>query len=238
MDKQDLLLEIGCEELPTQAVKALSQELHSRLVGILNLHQLNNGKAQIFATPRRIAVYIPGVDTQQAPQVIERQGPAISQAFDAQGRPTPAATGFAKSCGVPVEALSEKDQRLYYKGEKPGQKTATLLPSLVQQAISQMSMARPMRWGTHSESFARPVHWILLMFGTEVIPTTLFGVSSGNQTFGHRFHHPEPLTITAPKDYAQLLREQGHVIADFNERLEKIKQAITAGHSGRPHCGD
>ena len=101
----------------------------------------------------------------------------ISQAFDANGQPTPAALGFAKSCGVAIEALSEKDNRLYFKGEKPGQKTVALLPDIVRQAISQMSIARPMRWGTHSESFARPVHWILLMFGAEMIPMTLFGVT-------------------------------------------------------------
>jgi glycyl-tRNA synthetase beta chain len=226
MDKQDLLLEIGCEELPTLAVKSLSAELQSRLCGLLNQHQLAHGAVQVFATPRRVGIFIADVDAEQSAQTIERQGPAMAQAYNANGQPTPAALGFAKSCGVTVEALREKDQRLYYKGEKPGQKTIDLLADLVKQTISQMTVAKPMRWGSHPETFARPVHWILLLFGGQTIKTTLFGVESGNQTFGHRFHHPAALTVKHPKDYPNILRDQGKVIADFDERLQKIRQAI------------
>jgi len=234
MDKQDLLLEIGCEELPTRSVELLSQELRTRvskelatrLWGLLNLHQLPTGPIEIFATPRRIAVRITEVPVQQSAQIIERQGPAYSQAFDVNGHPTPAALGFAKSCGVDVAALSIKEHRLYFKGEKPGEKTRDLLPEIARLAISQMTIAKPMRWGNHAEHFARPIHWILFLFGKEIVNTTLFGIPTGNQTLGHRFHHPAPLTISSPKDYADDLKTEGYVLADFSERLEKIRRVI------------
>lgn len=228
MAKQDLLFEIGCEELPTHAVKSLAGELHDKLCGLLNLHQLSSGPAKIFATPRRIAVLITEVDTEQASQTIERQGPPIPQAYDTQGQPTPAAIGFAKSCGVSVDQLSEKNQRLYYSGSKPGQKTVELLPQIAGQAVEHMSIARPMRWGNHTQSFARPVHWLVLLWGNTPIKTSLFGLESGNQTYGHRFHHPGPLTITSPKEYASILKQQGRVIANFEERMQQIREAINA----------
>ncbi len=226
MDKQDLLLEIGCEELPTHAVKSLANELSSRLRGVLTLNKFNTGPEQVFASPRRLAILINDVDSQQTAQVIERQGPNSSQAYDSTGQPTQAALGFARSCGVELSAITIKDNRLYFKGEKPGQKTIEALPELVRLAISQMSITRPMRWGTHSASFARPVHWIVLIFGNEIVKTQLFDIGSSNQTFGHRFHHPGALTINSPKDYARVLRDQGKVIANFKERLETIRQAI------------
>ncbi len=228
MAKQDLLFEIGCEELPTHAVKTLAKELHNRLLESLNFHQLGYGRTQVFATPRRIAALITEVDPEQGTQKIARQGPAIQQAYDTQGRPTPAALGFAKSCGVPVAELSEKNQRLYYSGEKPGQKTGELLPEIAQQTIARMNIARPMRWGEHSESFARPVHWIVLLWGDTPVKTSLFGLESGNQTYGHRFHHPQALTITSPREYETILKQQGYVIANFEERMQHIRDAITA----------
>lgn len=226
MAKQDLLLEIGCEELPTHAVKSLSQELHTRLCALLNSHKLAMGDTQIFATPRRIAIYIANLDAESASQNIERQGPAYNQAFDANGKPTPAALGFAKSCGVSIDALTQKDNRLYYQGEKSGQKTVDILPEIVRQAISQMTIAKPMRWGVHPENFARPVHWLVLMFGNTTLKTELFGIQSNNQTLGHRFHHPQALTISSPKEYAGILKQPGKVIAAFDERRDIIRQAI------------
>lgn len=232
MDKQDLLLEIGCEELPTHAVKTLSNELHNKICTLLSAQKLNYGDTQAFATPRRIAVIINGLDAQQAAQTIERQGPPYSQAYDANSKPTPTALGFAQSCGVPVEALSfletNKGKRLYFKGEKAGQSTFDLLPELMRQAITQLPIARPMRWGAHTESFARPVHWLLCLYGREIIKINMFGLHASNHTYGHRFHNPDMLTIHEPKDYARTLHEHGKVIADFKERYEKICQKIQA----------
>lgn len=236
MDKQDLLVEIGCEELPTQEVYLLKDKLWSSLVTTLSSAKLidadNADNIKMFSTPRRITAYIPNIVTQQPAQAIERQGPGYEQAFDTHGKPTSAALGFAQSCGVAFETLTfletPKGKRLYYRAEQAGRKTIELLPELIRQAILKTPIFRPMRWGIHTESFARPVHWLLLMFGTEIIPLTLFGIHSSNQTVGHRFHHPAPLTITAPKDYARILREQGNVVADFKERYDQIRQAIAA----------
>ncbi len=122
MDKQDLLLEIGCEELPTHAVKSLANELSSRLRGVLALNKFTTGPEQVFASPRRLAILINDVDSQQVARVIERQGPNSSQAYDSSGQPTQAALGFARSCGVELSAITIKDNRLYFKGENQGKR--------------------------------------------------------------------------------------------------------------------
>lgn len=226
--QQDLLLEIGCEELPTHAVSPLAHNLADALIGRLKVAGLVEGKieSQTFATPRRIAVYVKNVAYQLAPQIIERQGPAYEQAFDSQGNPTPAATGFAKSCGVDVTQLSQKNNRLYFRVEKSGAKTLEVLSELAKDAIHHIRIAKPMRWGTHPDSFARPVHWILFLFGSAVVKTQLFGIDAGKQTLGHRFHHPQPCPVDEPKNYAAVLKNQGQVIADFSERQQIIRQAI------------
>lgn len=241
MDRQDLLLEIGCEELPTHAVKFLSNELartltaQLRLCGLIDEKFTLNGlsataggtpEPQIFATPRRIAVLVKNVATQMAAKTVERQGPMSLQAHDKQGNPTPAALGFAKSCGVNIAEITQKNERLYFKAEQPGAKTLDILPTLIRDAIHHMTITKPMRWGIHPESFARPVHWLVLMFGAHTIKIELFGVHSNNQTYGHRFHHPQALTITSPQDYARILEDQGNVIAAFSKRRDIIRQAI------------
>jgi glycyl-tRNA synthetase beta chain len=227
--QQDLLLEIGCEELPPHAVKILAENLKENLYAQLESQRLSVERENIhaFSTPRRLAVWVEKIDTQLSSQTIERTGPNWDKAFDAKGKPTPAALGFAKSCGVDITVLTQKDGRLYFKGEKPSQQTMDVLPELVRQAIHSLPIAKPMRWGTHTESFARPVHWIVLLFGDQIIHTKLFDQPTGRLTYGHRFHHPDALTINSPGDYAVILQEQGKVIANFSARLQKIKQAIT-----------
>lgn len=227
MDKRDLLLEIGCEELPAQAVQSLANTLNQELCLSLFRHKLREDTqmGQAFATPRRIAVYISDVKTTQASEIVERQGPALDKAYDTNGAPTAAAVGFAKSCGVTIHQLSQKDNRLYYRGEKAGQKTIDLLPEIARLAIRALQIPRPMRWGAHTESFVRPVHWVVFLFGADVVKTELFGIVAGNQTRGHRFHHPELLTIPEPKQYVEKL-EEGYVIADYNTRKNKIRTQI------------
>ncbi len=231
--KKDFLLELGCEELPTHAVKSLSERLAFHVEEELRLSTLleePSANIQVFATPRRLAIHVKNIATQQSPQWIERQGPSAEQAFDPLGNPTDMAVGFAQSCGVSPESLSikdtEKGKRLFYKYLNPGQQAIELLPELVKRAIAKLEISRPMRWGNHTENFARPIHWLMVLFGTEVVQVTLFGQSSGNQTYGHRFHHPEPLVIPNPKDYAQILKTQGQVIANFQERKNSILNQI------------
>ncbi len=227
MDRQDLLLEIGCEELPTHAVKFLADHLTQQLLAQLKICGLiDSPLSQTFATPRRLAVYVENVKTQLPPQLIERMGPAYDKAFDSNGQPTAAALGFAKSCGVEIAALAQKDNRLFFKSEKPSQKTLDILPDILRQAIQFLPIPKPMRWGTHTESFARPVHWILCLFGAEVAPLTIFDITSSNQTFGHRFHHPDKILLHEAKQYAQILREQGSIIANYDLRKNTIWNQI------------
>ncbi|MBS0351209.1 MAG: glycine--tRNA ligase subunit beta [Proteobacteria bacterium] len=226
MMSSELLFEIGCEELPTRAVDLLATELAARFLELLANHQLTPSSTRVLATPRRIAVYMTGVPLEQPPTVIEKQGPIYKQAFDDQGRPTAAALGFAKSCGATVEELKEKDNRLYYKGQKPGQKTLDIVPQLASQALSQLPIPKPMRWGGHEAAFARPVHWVVLMLGSAVVPSRFFDIAATQYTYGHRYLHPEKILLREAKDYEQLLVKTGYVIPNFEDRMKLIQQAI------------
>jgi glycyl-tRNA synthetase beta chain len=230
MSTRDLLLEIGTEELPPihlkQLATALSQALQSEIAKVGLVH----GEVKFFATPRRLAIYIQALDTRQKGHVVEKRGPALNAAFDAQGHPTLACLGFANSCGVTVEDLlqqkTDKGAWLYYRSEQPGKITTELLPNLVNQALSQLPMAKPMRWGEQAVEFIRPVHWVVLLFGNEVINTTVLGVYTSRQTYGHRFHHSGGIDIAKASDYASLLQQQGYVIADYDARKQLIREQI------------
>ncbi|OGT34331.1 MAG: glycine--tRNA ligase subunit beta [Gammaproteobacteria bacterium RIFCSPHIGHO2_02_FULL_39_13] len=229
-NKQDFLLELGCEEIPARAQQNLSCALHDQFSQILSENKLTFSDIKCFSTPRRLAILITGLDTTQAPQTIERQGPSLQEAYDKSGIPTLVCLGFAKSCGVSVDQLTIKEtpkgKRLACVCEKPGLQTKTLLPEIVSTVISTLPIAKPMRWGKNTATFIRPVQWIVMLFGEEVISATIFGIQTSRDTIGHRFHHPKPIRITKPSDYAMLLYSQGFVIADFESRKNTIKKAI------------
>ncbi len=239
-ETRDLLIEIGVEELPPKALSSLALAFEQGLREGLEKAGLASGALHPFATPRRLAARIENLPARQADRRLERRGPALSAAFDAAGNPTRAAEGFARSCGVTVTELqrqeTDKGVWLVHVGTEPGAATADLIPGLVEAALAGLPIPKRMRWGDRDDEFVRPVHWVVLLFGDEVIPATLMGVPAGRETRGHRFHHPQPIRLNSPVDYARQLADPGRVIADFAERREAIRgqtEALAAELGGQ-----
>ena len=232
MSKQDFLVELGTEELPPKALLKLSKSFQAGVVEGLKKESLAHGEVKSFATPRRLAVLVSALDANQADRLTEKFGPAVKAAFDADGNPTRAAEGFAKSCGVTVADLGRapKDgvEKLCYSSTLSGKSTNELLPAIVDAALAKLPIPKRMRWGASRDEFVRPVHWLVMLFGEEVVPTTIMGVKSGADSFGHRFHHPDRIHINKPNEYEALLLEPGNVVADFATRRELIRTAIVA----------
>lgn len=220
----DFFFELGVEELPSHSVKPLSESLAHHLVASFSKAMLTHGKVQVFASPRRLAVWIEQVQAMQPDQTIARRGPAFDEKQSAQ-HPSQALLGFAKSCGVCVQdlKLQETDKGTWWAYEtiKPGKQTKDLLPELVQEAINNIAIPKPMRWGSEEIEFVRPVHWVILLYGDECISTSILGVPSGRMSFGHRFHHPASVSVACAKDYEGTLKA-ARVIADFETRRNKI----------------
>src|SRR5512146_3030996 len=244
-EKRDFLVEIGTEELPPKALRLLEQAFAGGLAAGLAKAGLRHGELKSFATPRRLAVLVRRLAARQPDQKIERRGPPVNAAFDAEGLPTRAAQAFAASCKVSVEELQRREEGkgtfLYYVGVKPGAPAVELLPSLVQSALDALPIPRRMRWGAGEAQFVRPVHWIAMLYGKEVVPATLLDTVSGNLTRGHRFHAPKPLRLSSPSAYERSLRERGYVVAAFEARRSLVRErveAVAAGLGGRPLMSD
>ena len=230
---KDLLIEIGTEELPPKALQTLSNAFTAGVVAGLKDASLEASEVISYAAPRRLAILLKNVPTKQADQSVERKGPAKAAAFDSDGNPTKAVEGFARSCGVAPQELEEietpKGTWLIFKQDVAGKNTNDLLPEIVNQSLAKLPIPKRMRWGASDIEFVRPVHWIVMMQGDEVIEGEILGIASSNTTKGHRFHHPDEITITHASTYAEQLRETGHVIASFNERRDEVrKQAEVA----------
>src|SRR5258708_18124910 len=231
MSAKDLLFELCTEELPPRTRSALSNALTEGLAKGIDAAGVPHGKIHGFATPRRLAVWIEKLAEHQPDRQVERRGPPLANAFDAQGSPTQAATAFAKSCGVPVGELSklttEKGAWLQFRGTERGAATTALLKDILIQAIAALPIAKRMRWGAHSAEFVRPVHSVVLLYGDEVVPIEVLGLESGRVTSGHRFHSPKPITLRRAKGYETKLR-RAKVIADFAKRREIIRAGVIA----------
>jgi len=226
----DALIEIGTEELPPKALRALSAAFAAGMRERLSQTRLAFGAIAAFATPRRLAVRIEALAEREPDREVVRRGPAIAAAFDAAGAPTRAAAGFARSCGVVVEALERlqngQGQWLAWRHTEAGRSTAELLPELVREALARLPVPRRMRWGSGEAEFVRPVHWIVMLHGAAVIDGRILDVQAGRDTRGHRFHHPAPIPITAPAAYPAVLEQIGFVIADLDTRRERIRSAV------------
>ena len=228
---EDFLFELGTEELPPLALPELERALAESLRSALAAAGIAHGELVSYAAPRRLAVLIRSLATRQGEQRIKRRGPPVSAAFDKQGQPTRAATAFADSCGVSLETLGRihegKGEFLYFEATQPGAETASLLPGMVQAALDALPIPKRMRWGASEAQFVRPVHWVVLRLGAAVLPARILDTDSGGRSRGHRFHAPGWLDIDAPARYADILREQGHVIASFAERRDMIRHQVT-----------
>lgn len=226
---KDFLFEMGCEELPSAAVKQLSEALYDAMKNVLEKAQLDYKTMKVYATPRRLAIFISEMAETQPEQHQQRRGPAVQQAFDAQGNPSRALEGFARSCGVEVAQLdrlqTDKGEWMVYEQRMAGQKTVDLLADLVTQTLYSLPIAKPMRWGLGEDEFVRPVHWILALWGEDCLPMHCFGIKSDRYTRGHRFHANKLIEIQKPQAYIETLRN-AYVLADFVERREEIVRQI------------
>jgi glycyl-tRNA synthetase beta chain len=230
-DARDLLFELGTEELPPLNLRALSAALTDSVRQGLETAGIAHGRVRSFATPRRLAVLIDACAVQAPDREIERRGPPLSRSFDPGGAPTQAAVAFAKSCGVPVADLesvtTEKGAWLMYRGTERGQAASSLIPGIVELGVASLPIAKRMRWGAHAAEFVRPVHWVVLLFGDEVLACEVLGLTAGRVTFGHRFHAPRPIALPAAKSYPGALR-RARVIADFEQRRASIRAGVAA----------
>ena len=229
MAVQDFFVEIGTEELPPKSLKTLATAFADNLQAELAKLELNHADVVWYAAPRRLAVRINALADQQADKVVEKRGPAIASAFDAEGKPTKAAQGWAAGCGITVEQAerleTDKGAWLLHKAKVVGAATVTLLPEVVKQALAKLPIAKPMRWGHSTAEFIRPVHTIIMLYGSDVVPATILGRNSGNQTYGHRFHAPEKVSISHADSYLNTLK-QAYVVADFAERKAFIADGV------------
>ncbi|MDP1666995.1 MAG: glycine--tRNA ligase subunit beta [Methylobacter sp.] len=240
-----LLFELGSEELPPKTLKKLSQALADGFRKQLETLQIDFQEIEYFATPRRLAVKVIALNTQQRNQLVEVLGPAVSASYDDNGNPTRAAEGFASKFDIRVDQLQRtgqgKNERLVYKAEVTGKDTDFFLPSIVECAVSNLPIAKRMRWGNYTNEFVRPVHWAVLLYGDSVIDMEILGLRTGATTQGHRFHAPQKITLTKPEDYADALYQQGHVIVDFEQRKTIIRDAAqkaAAAVNGIAHIED
>ncbi|MDG6264933.1 glycine--tRNA ligase subunit beta [Glaesserella parasuis] len=236
MTTQNFLAEIGTEELPPKALKKLATAFAENVEAELNQAGLSFDKVEWFAAPRRLAVKVLGLATAQPSKEVEKRGPAVSAAFDAEGKPTKAAEGWAKGCGITVEQAeriaTDKGEWLVHRAVIEGQPTKNLLVGIISQALAKLPIPKTMRWGDKTEQFVRPVHTVTLLLGDELIEGEILGVASGTTVRGHRFLGEREFQISHADQYPALLKEKGSVVADFNERkaliLAKAQEKATA----------
>jgi glycyl-tRNA synthetase beta chain len=235
-----LLIELGTEELPPKALKKLSEAFTAELLkGFMEAELVSKTDADAasqFASPRRLALSLPNVISAQPEQTIERRGPAVQAAFKDDGQATPAAMGFAKSCGVEVADLerlkTDKGEWLSYNLKAAGKTLDELLPSIIDQAIKRLPIPKRMRWGDGTAEFVRPVKWLIVMHGDRVLPATVLDIDSSNTTRGHRFHCEDAFVINNADSYEQQLLDQGHVIAEFTKRQAMILEQVNTAAAG------
>lgn len=232
----NLLFELGTEELPPTALRRLSDALTKEFVKGLSDAGLSHGEVTAYSAPRRLAILVLDCALSQADRDVERRGPALKAAYDADGNPTKAAEGFARSCGTSVDQLqqqqTDKGTWLVYQVHQAGQPAAELLPGIAETALNRLPIPKRMRWGDSDAQFVRPVHWLVFLHGDQVVPCTLLDAEAGNVSYGHRFHHPGAITLYNPEDYSDVLQSLGKVITHFDDRKSRIKAFVEQAAAG------
>lgn len=228
----DCLVELGTEELPPKALRSLMTAFATGVAGGLETARLGHKEIHPYASPRRLSVVIDALNFSQPNRDVTQKGPPVSIAIDDAGKPTKAGLAFAKKWGVEFDLLSREKTKagewLSYTANEPGQTAAELLPEIVQAALDALPVPRRMRWGAHDSAFVRPVHWLVLMHGDQVVPGTVLGIDAGRTTRGHRFMSAGDISLSTPAEYAIKLEQGGFVIADFERRRERIVAAVTS----------
>ncbi len=243
-DTAALLIELGTEELPPRALDELAAAFTTGIIDGLARRGIgaDAANARTWCSPRRLAVHVPAVARMQPTQSSEVLGPHLSVALDANGAPTPALAGFAAKNGIAVEDLQRtsdaKGERFVARSEKPGQATASLIGEILAAAVKALPIPKPMRWGDHDFAFVRPAHWLVVLLGADIIDVELFGLRSGRQSRGHRFHHPQPVHVADADAWLDALRA-ARVLADPAERRERIRAEVArAASGGTPRLSD
>ena len=231
MTTENLLIELGTEELPPKALKKLALGFRDGLVGQLESAELNFDSVEWFAAPRRLAVRINSLQAKQNDKQVEKRGPAVQAAFDQDGNPTKAAMGWARGCGIEVSEAgrhkTDKGEWLLHVAAVAGKSLEELVEGFIAQAIKQLPIPKPMRWGSGREEFIRPVHTLIAMYGDKVLPASVLGLESGNQSQGHRFHHRGLVEVSNANSYEADL-EAAHVVVDYNKRQAMIVEQMAA----------
>ncbi len=228
MATRDFLVELGTEELPPKALKKLSQAFADGIEQGLAEANLSGSTIELFAAPRRLAVRITDLPEKQQDKEEVVYGPPANIGFDENGNPTKAAEGFAKRSGVDVSEIKTGDNgKLMIEMSIKGQETTALLPAIVQNSLDKLPIPKRMRWGASRTEFVRPVHWLVMLFGNDIVDGEVLGLKAGNTSRGHRFHAPDDITISSPADYEEALRG-AYVMASFAERQQLIKEQVTA----------
>ena len=227
MSENTFLVEIGTEELPPKALRSLAESFAANVTAELDNAGLAHGKVEWFAAPRRLALKVANLAAAQADREVEKRGPAIAQAFDAEGKPSKAAEGWARGCGITVDQAerltTDKGEWLLYRAHVKGESTEALLPNMIASSLAKLPIPKLMRWGASDVHFVRPVHTVTLLLGDKVIPATILGIPSDRVIRGHRFMGEPEFTIDHADQYPQILLERGKVIADYEQRKAKIK---------------
>ncbi|GAB6048259.1 glycine--tRNA ligase subunit beta [Methyloparacoccus murrellii] len=242
---RDLLFELGTEELPPKSLLTLSRALQAQVEAGLGKAGLTFADIESYATPRRLALIVRCLDVAQPDQEIERRGPAAQAAYQPDGSPSRALEGFLRSCNATAEQLitleTDKGAWVAVRQTVKGMRTAERVPDILRQALAGLPIAKRMRWGDGTAEFVRPVHWVVLLFGDEVIEADILGIPTGRTSRGHRFHGQGSITLASPADYAATLERDGRVLADFATRQRKIRalaEAAAASVNGRAVIDD
>ncbi|AVJ15680.1 glycine--tRNA ligase subunit beta [Serratia sp. JUb9] len=228
MTQQTFLVEIGTEELPPKALRSLAESFAANFSAELDNANLEHGDVSWFAAPRRLALKVANLSAAQADREVEKRGPAIAQAFDAEGKPSKAAEGWARGCGISVDQAerlkTDKGEWLLYRALVKGQSAQQLLAEMVSTALAKLPIPKLMRWGDQETQFVRPVHTVTMLLGDELIPGTVLGIESARTVRGHRFMGEPEFTLDNADQYPQILLERGKVVADYEARKAIIKR--------------
>ncbi|MBN0985871.1 glycine--tRNA ligase subunit beta [Amphritea pacifica] len=235
VNRQDFLFELGTEELPPKALSTLSKALESEVMAGINelfgkqaATLLADTTVNAYAAPRRLALLISNLADEVPSSTFMMQGPPARIAFDEQGNPSKALEGFARKCGTTTDQLQEIDGKMSFSQSVSAKAIAGELPAIIENALSKLPIPKRMRWGASRTEFVRPVKWVVMLMGDEVIECEILGLKAGRDTRGHRFHYNHAITLNQANEYLENLESVGYVIADFDERREKIRAQVEA----------